>query len=399
MTSHKNKLLSWFKDGSLINPNSKSYSSINLTHALANLTNSKVDKPCSDTSDLMQRIGKHKHYIFIILDGFGCNSIEKLPKSSFLKSNLKEKMISVFPSSTAPSLTSIYTGTWPSLHGVPGWWTYIKEIDKITCPLPFVVAADEVPLEKYNLSPKTLFLQKSIFTSPEYETKFFLPNKLVDSSYSKYSRGSATAQGYSLFEEGLEQIATFIKNSSGNTYSYLYTNEPDSTFHHKGPSHPNSISLIASIDSHLETFHKSLPKNVKTIISSDHGALDIPSENNYLINDDSPLMPLLASSPAGEPRVTMFHVKTGKQQEFFDEFNRLYGKDFALISSIELDELALLGPGKLSNETKERVGDFIAISNKSITLQYASNSWKPAVFMGAHGGLSHEEVEIPLIII
>ena len=59
--------------------------------------------------------------------------------------------------------------------------------------------------------------------------------------------------------------------------------------------------------------------------------------------------------------------------------------------------MRLLGPGPLAPHTRERLGDYMALSADREIVLYSPES-EVAALKGFHGGLEPAEVRIPLIV-
>lgn len=55
------------------------------------------------------RIGTSRHLVLVIADGLGLDILEAMPAASFLWQRLTATLHTVFPSTTAVALTSLYT--------------------------------------------------------------------------------------------------------------------------------------------------------------------------------------------------------------------------------------------------------------------------------------------------
>ena len=76
--------------------------------------------------------------ILIVVDGAG-DSFYKLYREVLELDDWYLGFIhSVYPSTTASSITSILTGLTPLEHGIPGWHTYFKDISSVLNILPFL---------------------------------------------------------------------------------------------------------------------------------------------------------------------------------------------------------------------------------------------------------------------
>lgn len=79
----------------------------------------------------------------------------------------------VSPSSTSCVLTSLATATYPSEHGIIGWYNYNREYDISYYPLLFIDRKQNKSLKEFNKDYKgKMYL---------FETKQFIDNKVFGS--------------------------------------------------------------------------------------------------------------------------------------------------------------------------------------------------------------------------
>lgn len=142
---------------------------------------------------------------------------------------------------------------------------------------------------------------------------------------------------------------------------------------------------------------KGLCQGSKLIVSADHGLLDIEESAKYILREGEPILECLLTPPSGEPRNPVFHVKDGCMERFRHLFEEQFFESFELIESRKLQ--ALLG-GELRPVAKSRFGDFVGAALGPSVIHYRTGQDKrrPA-FIGYHGGLTPEEMRIPLISI
>ncbi|MBW2090764.1 MAG: hypothetical protein JRI34_01390, partial [Deltaproteobacteria bacterium] len=76
-----------------------------------------------------------------------------------------------------------------------------------------------------------------------------------------------------------------------------------------------------------------------------------------------------------------------------------FGDHFALLSPEEAERLELLGPGDLSPVTRRRLGTFIGIASNPSLFYIRTSQKKGPEIIGHHGGLSSEEMYVPLILV
>jgi hypothetical protein len=79
-----------------------------------------------------------KNFVLLILDGMRHEFLSKCGQESSLVANLRGTMTSVFPTTTAAAMSTIYTGLAPQNYGIPGWFTYLRELGLVATILPMI---------------------------------------------------------------------------------------------------------------------------------------------------------------------------------------------------------------------------------------------------------------------
>ena len=155
------------------------------------------------------------------------------------------------------------------------------------------------------------------------------------------------------------------------------------------------------MDSGLERIARDKPDGTKLVISADHGHLDTFPPDPMLIREDDELGLMLRHTPSGDARVNYYHVREDAIGRFADAYADRIPDDVVLLTQDEIESLQLLGPGVIPTRTRDRMGDYIAISMSTAVFAWsAANSVGPDMsrLVSHHSGLSPDEVRIPLII-
>ncbi len=392
--SDQQRLLDWFGTGALVHPDAGVANTVDLSRALASICGVPGIELSPSARAVADAIGPAEHVVFIMADGLGMNLIERLPADAFLRTHLALEMQSVFPSSTAPAVTSLATGCWPAEHGVPGWFTYLPDSDLIAAILPFVERFSKRPLGELGVAPKTAFPVNSWLPRFEYETVCYNPAHLVGSVYSNYLSGGAPQQPYEDLSAAVDAVATRIKHATAPTYTYLYVPFIDAAEHDHGPYSKPVAKTLDAVQHCVAGLSAQLAGRARIVVSADHGLTHIARQDQVEIKHGDPLLDLLRLPPSSEPRVPLFYVRDGCRERFIELFHERFPAH-ALLTIDEVEELRLLGPQPLAAETRRRMGDFMAISATPDTVNYKPD--KP--MLGYHGGLLPEEVRIPLIVV
>ena len=117
-------------------PNYKNLNIVDLAKSIYSKFGIKF-KNNSNIEKFNQLIPNNKHILLILSDGTGSNLIDKLPDDSILKTNKKCDIMTVFPSTTGCVLTSLVTATYPSTHGIWGWFNYNRDLNRDYYPVLF----------------------------------------------------------------------------------------------------------------------------------------------------------------------------------------------------------------------------------------------------------------------
>ncbi len=355
----------------LVDPTSASPTILDLINSIASRcgVNSKNDK-------FKDIINTSTNYIFVIVDGMGMNSKFLWPSDGFLNSNYKGTIYSLFPSTTSSVLTSITTGKSPAEHAIPGWWTYLDKYKTTVVALPFKERFSQRPLKEFKITAKDLYIEKSMFSDFTHQATFYVPKELNGSVYSNYFSDMKKSYGFNNIANGVDQIIEHQKKNSSPSFSYFYLPEVDSLFHKNGITHSSIPPLFIEIDKQLERLFNCSKLDTTIIVTADHGMIDIPTQNNIIINDNSEIMEHLAIPPTGESRIVLFHTKKGSEKAFKNLFDKKYAEKFLLLSIKEVQELRLFGNAKMNDCMVNRLGAFVAIPYKTSTMKYFSSKQK-----------------------
>jgi hypothetical protein len=380
-------------NGQLLHPASGDGNLVDLAQAMAWLAGATIE-PSATAQQLARTIGDHQHYVFVLADGLGMNLIDQLPPSSFLRTSLAMELRSVFPSSTAPALTSLATARWPAEHAVVGWWTYLPDAGLTATILPYIERFSERPLDHTTVAPSYAFPVPARTATFRHAFQSFAPRKIAGSTYSRYSSGNMTYAGYTTLAEAVDTIVERVQGASGPTYSYLYAPHVDTEEHLHGLRATEVELAVAIVQQQMQRLVEGLAGRGRLVLTADHGQFTIGRK--WLTDRSDPLMQMLLIPPTGDGRTPFFHVKSVEKEGFAEAFRKAHGKRFALLTIDEIEELQLLGPAPLSTEMRRRAGDFGAIAFGEDVILYEPTDREP--LRGYHGGLTPDEMRIPLVL-
>lgn len=338
----------------------------------------------------------YKNVILIVLGGMGTDMMERnLSPMSFLRRNFTENLTSVFPSTTAAAMTSYYTGLSPNEHGWLGQSLFFKEFCRTVDVFTNLDSYTKTPVASANAAE---------FVMP-YETVY---RDIADSIVGDVQPFTITNEKVNIAEKGnihktadtFERVCELIKMiciTNQNTFTYVQWNSPDDIAHKDGVTGEKTAATLKSINKQLEVLCKDLTDTL-AIVSADHGMKDITEE--IKINYIPDIMECLVIPPFVESRAAACFVKNDRRTDFERAFHNHLGNDFILLSKNDILTKGILGGGRTHPKITDFIGDYMicAIADKSV--RYLTLNTKPKPPHAAnHGGLTEEEMTIPLIII
>ena len=205
--------------------------------------------------------------------------------------------------------------------------------------------------------------------------------------------------GYLTLRQMADMAIYRTQTAPGRTYIFIYLPQVDRLAHDVGPTHERVIDLAAAVGGELARLADSIAGSGKPVVAADHGQVAVPPENRNGLFDGDPLLALLQVPPSGDGRFPLFHVRPGEHQAFEAMFDDRFGEHFILLNTQEADDLQFFGPDGLDPLARLRFGDYLAIPIADHALEYypSQQAWEKAP-LGRHGGLSQDEMRVPLIV-
>ena len=400
--SDRDRLLAAFDCGKLVRPSPDRLNIVDLANAIASIGGAQDAPHSTGAAAVADLIGPADHIVFVVVDGLGLNVVDTDHGADFLAVNVVAELTTVFPSSTPTVLTAYATGQWPVSHGVPSWYLYLDEIDEIATIIDFSRRGDDKDLGSLGLTSDQAYPTPSIASKMALSTFSVVPVKLVDNQFSLYCGGQSPGNGrfgYSGLEDAAAEVLKRLREARGPTFTQLYIPHVDSASHQYGIGHNATRQAIASVSSLLEQISAHLPSNAVMVVSADHGLIDVDA-NAHEMHPDDELLGYLEHEPWGTAPSVMLRVREDRTDKFEARFRERFGDDFYLLTTNEVLELQLLGPGPVSPVTRRRIGNYLALSTgaSAIYFQYPRTSERGPRKVADHGGLTSDEMIVPLIV-
>jgi predicted AlkP superfamily pyrophosphatase or phosphodiesterase len=356
--------------------------------------------------------------VLFLVDGFGWRFFERFQDAPFLQRVARdgrvEKLTSQFPSTTAAHITTIHTGLPVGESGVYEWFLYEPSLDRIIAPLLFSRAGDTVrdTLKKFKADPATLYPTRTFYqelTERGVHSHVFGMRDYTPSTYSLQVMKGADLHAFRTLPEALVNLGLEIEKQTSPAYFHFYFDKVDGICHEYGPNAPQTEAEIETFLLVLENFFTRVFKSGKRVLfllTADHGASEVDPRTTIFLNTDPRFKgverffrsnhkgELLV--PAGSARDMFLRVRDGlldDAQHFLS--TRLEGKA-DVVKVQELIEDGYFGP-TISPEFRARVGNLVILPYRGEAVWWYVKDKFEQKFYGHHGGLTPQEMEIPLL--
>ena len=357
----------------------------------------RVSDPVADR--FRSLIGDPEHLVFVIADGFGMNFVDNLDQNSFSRSNLALESRAVFPTSTGPNLFTYGRALWPGQHGSIGWYVHLPELGERVTLFPWTRTRDGKSLSDLGISGEQVYPGTPEVRRFERDSVNFIPSLFSGSVATRALHGAETIVGYEGLDSAVDLVVERVTAASAPTYSHIFWPEVDRAAHEFGTDHPNTLREVEYLDSELGRLSRSLPESARIVLTADHGHLNFGDGQKFIVERTDPLRLMLIDEPSGDERSLFFHVIEGRDNSFATEFEQRFGDHFVLFATGDLLETKLLGPDGISDFTTPRLGSFTAIARNDAGMKFlAHESDSEITLVSQHGGLSPEEMLVPVII-
>ena len=393
-------LLAAFDAGTLLRPDPGVPNLVDVSRAVAaagGITNIALSP---FASELATTLAERDHLVLILADGLGLEMLDREPSARTLRDNNRSEVRTVFPSSTAVALTSLATGAWPATHAVTGWWTHIEEIGGPATILQYRRRSDDRTLTDLGVEPDVALPVPSLMARLRRPGHMLMPRNIAGSVYSRYWTGGEPTEEYPSLAGTYGAIMQAVMGADEPTFIYVYVPHIDNESHHSGSESIGARAALVAVDRLVADLHAGLGRSTTLVVTADHGHLGVTPANRFMIRDSDGIPPLLGSPPSGDARVLEFHVRPGEHERFEERFRASFGEHFFLLTTDEVEELRLLGPEPLSPDTRQRLGDFMAISRGDAVLGfYPSQASRQGLRQRSHhAGLTPAEMLVPLVV-
>ena len=359
----------------------------------------------------------YDNVVLFFVDGFGWRFFERFADmpalQRFQTAGKVAKLTSLFPSTTSAHIPFIHSGQPMGESGLHEWNYYEPLLDAMIVPLLFSFSgtAERDQLKATGIDPKALYPPRSLYTRLKglgVKSQVFQHREYTPSTYSNIAFKGANVRGFKTLPEILVNVQDGLTQTKGKNYIFFYYDKIDSINHEYGP---DSRQADAEIDSFLtileRQFFNPKPKPAgKTLLllTADHGQSEVDPKTTLYLNrafpgfekfikttaDGKPLV------PGGSCRDLFLYIK----DEHLDEVQAMLAEKLSgkadVVRTDELAEAGYFGP-KITPRLRERMGNLVILSYRHESVWWYEKGKYEQKYYGHHGGLTPQEMEIPLL--
>lgn len=366
--------------------------------------------------DLLERIGGgFRRVIVVLIDALSYHRLALGAASGRFGTAWKQlaaqgllaPLTSVVPSTTSAALTTLWTGLSPSEHGVVGYELFLKEYGIVANTIqhkPIVYRGDAGSLERAGFKPENALTLPTIGTHlarSGVKTCSFQHASINQSSLSRMlMKDCVTVPFFTAADLAVNVRKKIEAQPDKRMYLWVYWGEVDTLGHFYGPDDERTLAEVTALGNVLQEhliarFDPALAAETLLLITADHGQIQTQPDAYYDLRTHPGLTRRLHLLPTGEHRLAYLFIRPGQTEAVREYIERTWPNQFQLLDASYAVDAGLFGKGEAHPRLLERLGDLIVVARGGAYFWWAE---KDNDLFGRHGGLSEDEMLVPLLV-
>jgi Type I phosphodiesterase / nucleotide pyrophosphatase len=374
-----------------------------LPATLERLLTGATDGPALNEPLLGERFDK---VVLVYLDAFGWNLMERHDAHPVVGRARSEGIVvqltSQFPSTTTAQVTTIHSGLAVAEHGLYEWHVLEPTLNRLITPLLFSFAGDAVRGTLAGvLAPDDVFPTESLharLAMSGVRSCIALPAAIAGTAPNSSLLRDVEVLPFTTPGHALATAAAAL--GRGAHHVHVYLDAVDSLMHSVGPGDALvDICVRRTLDALARAV---FPAGTLVLLTADHGMSPVDPARTVYVNEKWPELANLLQTgadgkplaPAGSCRDLFLHVRDGCVDEVCEELGeRLDG----IADVVRVDELVAEGIfSEPSPRFRARLANVVVLPRYGEAVYWHEPGRFVQHLHGQHGGLSPEEMEIPL---
>ena len=316
-------------------------------------------------------------------------------------------LTSVAPSTTSTVLPTLWSGASPAQHGMVGYELWLREysiVSNMILHTPITYYSDAGGMRKAGFDPET-FLQVPMLGTHLKEhgvsSHVFQPKAILGSGLSDILFQGAQTHGYlEPADLWLSVRQLFESQPDEHMYTWVYWPPVDTFSHRYGPDTEYPQTAFANFSAAFEreflnALKDELREDTLLLLTADHGQITTQDNPHYDLNNHDNFTRRLHMNPTGENRLMYMYIQPGQVDAVQEYIERTWPNQFSIVDSQYALHNGLFGPGEPDPRVAQRLGELTVTAREGSYLWW---SWQtPNPLIGRHGGLTAEEMLVPLL--
>lgn len=358
----------------------------------------------STLADVLPSIGAHwglrgqdvldlphaERYVVLLIDGLGAHALRDHRELAPFLSGLVERPITAgVPSTTATSITSLGTGMAPGAHGIAGYSFWHRPSGAVLNALRW---SPEV--SGLDVQPQLTFFER--ISGAGIAAGVVAPAAFANTGLTTMALRGGTF--WPVNDEGdigrRVELAASAASSGVRSLTYVYERRLDHTGHGAGVDSPGWRAMLAEVDRLARSLREGLPDDVRLLITSDHGMVDVPADARLIVEDVPGLLTDVAAF-AGEGRLRHLTTAADRREAVATRWRQVMGERAWVLTREEAETAGWFGP--ISGRMADRFGDVVVAMRDQGAILTRKLAGELGL-VGMHGSLTPAEMEIPLLV-
>ena len=323
--------------------------------------------------------------LLILVDGLGYELLADHMGHTPVLRRVREDIRSihtVVPSTTAAAITAFGTGERPGATNMVGFSVaYGSGVMNL-----LAMQGGPAPA---TWQPKPTFFER--LAERQVDSAVISPARFAGSGLTGAAlRGARHVAAESLSERVNAALAQLRE---GTPLVYLYWSEIDHAGHGSGVGSEEWIAQLEEFDSGLSSLLRRLPAGVRTVVTADHGMINVESASLIDVAH-TPILRDGVRIVAGETRAVHVHAEEGQGARVEERWRETLGERAWILSGPDVS--ALIGAGDGANV----IGDLLVLARgRGGVVDSRTQSASAIAMPGIHGSLTSAEMRIPVVVL
>ena len=314
---------------------------------------------------------------------------------------------SLFPSTTAASVSTLNLGVLPAQHALYEWNIYIPAYGEVIQSLAFTPLGRHPPDACVGLGydpGKLLEVHETLHQRlgrAGVRSIQFAHRSYATSAYNSVASAGAEIVRHGTLAEALVQLKETLQQIPGKALLSFYWAAIDTIAHIYGPGSSYHAAEIANFWHTVDEVFAHLPDgDTLYLFTADHGQVRADARKTLYLNERFPVLAeCLSLSPTGKPiypngspRDVFLHIRPERRAEVLALLQGALAEEALILPMEDALRQGLFGPHAVSAELRRRLGDILLLPYLGQFIWWREPGRLENLFHGHHGGLTPEEI-------